>query len=87
LSGPSQSVTLPSVSPEPRTVGSGWRNPAALPSGTQYVDAICESFAQQDRLAKIEALSKTVANLQADEIARLKAEIERLEAELKKAGK
>ena len=66
----------------------GRSGPAGPPSGVRHVDAICDAFAEQDRLAKISELSWVVANLQADrdaEIARLKAEVERLQAELKKA--
>jgi len=58
------------------------------PAGVRHVDAIANAFTEQDRLAKITELSRMVANLQADrdaEIARLKAEAERLQAELKKA--
>jgi hypothetical protein len=55
--------------PPPRP-GSGWLDPAPL---AQH--AICESFAEQDWLGKIAELSRTVASLQADQVAWLQAEV------------
>ena len=60
-----------------------------MPDGTRYVDRLCEHFAGQDRAAlvraEIERLQGIVAARLATE-AGLRAELERLQAELKKAG-
>jgi uncharacterized small protein (DUF1192 family) len=66
--------------------------PTALkpPSGVNLIDKMCAAADQQDRLARITEMARTVAALQANDdarIARLQGEIVRLEAELKKAGK
>jgi hypothetical protein len=53
-----------------------------------FIDRMCAAADKQDRIAKIEALARTIANLQAGqdaEIARLKEENARLQAELAKA--
>jgi hypothetical protein len=85
--GPS---TLPSVSPEPYPVGSGWVEPKPLgvPEGDRYVGAICDSFTAQERVAKIAELARRVAALRDDaEVRDLKKEVERLQAELAKVRK
>ena len=69
--------------------GSGWTDQPTLkpPRGIELIDKMYAAADAQDRLAKVESLATTVASLQADEIARLRAENERLQAELKKARK
>ena len=85
---------LPSIHPDQQSPppGSGWRDPVALkpPAGIGLIDKMCAAADAQDRLAKVESLARTIAALEAGqeaEIARLRAEVVRLEAELKKAGK
>jgi hypothetical protein len=83
---------LPAVSPEPHAVGSGFRNPAPLttPSGTRYVDAICESFAERDPMAKIAenntmvtSVTSVLSSLERDtQIKELEAKIALLEKRL-----
>jgi hypothetical protein len=84
--GPS---ALPIVTPQPYPVGSGWVEPVPLRpyEGAKHVDAICEAFAAEDRVAKVEALARRVANLQVGrdaEIKELRDEVARLQAELAK---
>ena len=82
---------LPSVHPDSQSPPrSEPASPVPLkpPSGIALIDRMCAAADAQDRLQKIEALSRTVTNLKADqdaEIARLEAELARLETELKKA--
>jgi len=57
------------------------------PEGDRYVGQICDAFSAQEPAAKIEELSRRVANLQSArdaEIKDLKDEVERLQAELAK---
>src|SRR5262249_39303966 len=81
---------LPSVHPDaqaPRAVGS-METPLRQPAGIEHIDRMCAAADKQDRIAKIEVLSRTIANLQAGqdaEIARLKEENAHLQAELVKA--
>jgi hypothetical protein len=86
--GPS---ALPIVTPEPHPVGSGWVDPKPLgpPEGDRYVGQICDAFSAQERVAKIEELTRRVANLQSArdaEIKELKDEVARLQAELAKVA-
>jgi hypothetical protein len=78
---------LPSVHPDsqsPRPAVAG-ETPLKPPSGVALIDQLCDAADAQDRLQKIETLSRIVAAGQEAEIARLRAENERLQAELKKA--
>src|SRR6516165_2842332 len=88
-------ASLPIASPEPHARGSGWVEPAPLRpyEGSRYVDAICDHFDQQDRLsareqdrlAKIAEMVRTLASMQPNaEVERLKAEIEQLKSDLEK---
>jgi hypothetical protein len=85
---------LPSVHPQDQAPrGSGWTEQPTLkpPSGIELIDRMCLAADQQERLAKIEALARTVASLQAAhdaeiaEIKRLEAEVVRRKEEVKKA--
>jgi len=83
---------LPSVHPDAQAPRAEAAHPVPLkpPAGIDLIDRMCLAADKQDRIAKLEALSRTVAILQADrdaEIASLRAEVERLQGELKKARK
>src|SRR5262249_39785578 len=85
--GPARLPTVDPSSQSPRPV-EPTMTPLRPPAGIDLIDKMCLAADAQDRLQKMEALSRTITNLQADrdaEIARLQAEIERLQAELKKA--
>ena len=77
---------LPSVHPDAQAPRSETQpTPLSSPPGINLIDRMCDAADAQDRAARLETLAKTIANLRAEEIARLQAENVRLQAELDKA--
>ena len=82
---------LPTVDPSsqaPPRIDEPQPVPLKPPAGIELIDKMCLAQDQQDRLARITEMARTVAALQANDdarVARLEAEIERMQGELKKA--
>jgi hypothetical protein len=86
--GPASLPSIPADRQAPPRIDEPPPSTLKPPSGIGLIDAMCAAADQQDRLAKITEMARTVAALQANydsKVARLEAEIERLQSELKKA--
>jgi hypothetical protein len=86
--GPARLPTVDPSSQAPPRIDEPPRTALKPPSGIDLIDRMCAAADERDRVAKITEMARTVAALQADhdsKVARLEAEIQRLQSELKKA--